>query len=710
LSTRRRVEFELVGTGSNIEAILNRVTAGINRVGSSGRSTNKELGLIDKQLMAIGTTARYALAGSFVFGITSAIGKLTDFQNKLAQVAALAGRVTGGTYTAPSGNLLGDIGSQAIIESNKLGIAVSDIEDYMTRFYSSFADQARGKQGLTQLRVFSDEVARLQAALGTEAGDPQMLAGGIAGLVNQMPGGTRNIGRSTNKVSNLIWELLSRTPNITGRDVARDIGRVGATMQIANMTPEQAFAVWTQAGMAGGSSSVIGRGVAQLLGTSLLHPNTPDQLKAFQSIGLSTDPTTLRNMGGWRVLQQMMQAVAPHGARIRNKAALGNEDIADEDAVNAAGVSGVNLTLLYNLLGRQESVRQFVNILGAGGEQGLVGQLKHNNDAIKHNTAAQREAAAMGQRSLQTLGNSLGNIPLSIVRGPLNAASRPLAYGASHVSNLLAEHRTTTTVIEGLMGTALGVAGASKLIRGFRQARGGRASAAALGSAITAEELPALIAGQTPDGSRGNPFWVMIAPASWLVGSPGGFSSGTGNGPPPPRGGNWLTKLKSLGGYGAAAWSRIGWLGAGTAAAAASIPPAFEFIANRFTGSSRGVPAGHPLLEHFARMGGAMGGTTAPGQMPSGAQQSILNEFASGMIGAARAEALLSLLDRKQGQGVSGAVFGRADGSMDVTVRLVDSQGRTIATQKKGGVPVKWWPQTGAPTSSGKPGTKKGSH
>lgn len=703
MSTRRRIEFELVGNAGSIEAVLNRLNSGITRTGYGARGLNRDLGMVEKQLMAIGTTARYALAGSLVFGITGAISKLAQFESQLGTVASLAGSLDSrsGRYTAPGDSFIERVGDQAVLTSNKLGIAVDDIQNYMTRFFSAFdLDRMGGRQKLAALGQFVDEVGRLQAMLGPEAGDPQQLAGGIAGLVRQIPGGGRNIGKTTNRVANLVSLMLATTPNITGRDVARDIGRVGATMQIANMSPEQAFAVWSIAGRAGGSSSVIGRGVSQLLGTSLLNPSTPAQMKAFSQAGLPTDPTTLRNMGGMRVLSQMLRAVAPRGARVRNPAALNDENLDDTTGIAASGTKGINLTLLYNLLGRQESVRQFIALIAQGGVPALQQQIKLQEKANKNNAVREREEAAIRRRALLAAGMSAANLPLTLMRGfrwPLEHLAAPPIIATS---NAATRHPGITHAAEYTIGAALGVAGARKLIGRFKRGGIGGAASGAAGAAIAAEEMSSLVGGGATDGTRAKPYWVMISPASWMVGTPGGFGS-----PVPGTPGSSSSLMKKLFGGGVAGAKSLGFKGLGVAGAALAIPESWNWLMGQFQGNTRAIPKGHPLLSRFSD--NQFAGGLNPGRMPSGAEQSVLNQFANNMIGTPRAEALLRLLESRRGAGVAGAQFSRTEGSMDVTVRLVDSQGRTIGVQKKGGVPVKMWPATGTPTAQGKSGTRK---
>lgn len=677
----RRLSVEITGNSRGLEAALNRINAGLGQTQSRVRAANTEMSLMQKQLLAIGTTARYALAGMFVFGVTSAISRLTDFANQLGQVAALAGTLNRqtGHYTGPSQGILAGIGDMAILESNKLGIATNDIQSYMTRFFSSF--QPPPGKSKSELKGFVDEVARLQAMLGAEAGDPQQLAGGIAGMVNQIPGGRRNIAGTTNRVANLISFMLAETPNVTGRDIARDIGRVGATMTQANMSPEQAFAVWGLAGKAGGSSSVIGRGIAQLLGTSLLHPTTPGQQRAYASIGLPSDPNMLAKMGGMQVLLRMMNRVGT-GVKIKNKGALGNENIDDETALQAAGVTGANRTLLYSLFGRQESVRQFINLIGQGGTKALRDYIQVQNRATKANAAREREDAANRQRALARFTTARQNIGLGLARGiewPLENVVAPAVGG---VSNVITKHKTATDIALSALFGAFALKRGASLLRSFK--RGGASPGTELASTLLATEaMPNVLAGGTTDGTRANPYWVIIHPDSWYVGSPGGNTGLYGpNSPPGGGGAKWLKRIPPI--------IPVG--GIASAAAASAVAAPFVLAGVDFYNSR----VGH---------GGARSVSMQQRMSPSQSLSKLLMD--KGGLSWAMTK------DIEQGyhrRGLGDPVIVRMqadDVHQQFTIKLVDAQGRTIKIEDKKGVPMKFSAVT-SPTYKGKNKSKRG--
>jgi hypothetical protein len=671
MSQRRTVEYVFTGSTRGFEAAQNRILSGLGRLQTQSRRTSGELGMIDQQMRAIGTTARYAFAGAFIFGITGAIQRLTDFQNQLGTVASLAGTINNqGNYQAPSNNFLGSVGDQAMLAANRVGVATDDVQNYMSRFFSTFQYTNRDHQrALADMRAFTGEVTRLQATMGIEAGDPQQLAGGIAGFVNQIPGGRRNIPKTTNRVANMILELTAATPNITGRDISRDIGRIGATMSQTGMTPEQTFSVWAQAGRAGGSASVIGRGIAQMMG-NLLHPNTPTQQQAYLGVGLPTDPNSLRQMGAMNVLQRMIRATVTGPIAAQNANALNNENIDDPtQAIAAANVRGIDLNRVYGLFGRQESARQFVNLLAQGGVKGLQDFIRTLKQAEDQNRAGQRERAALNQRELARFGVARQNISLGLARGAAYPLEHIVAPPIIAASDALAGHPHIRQAADAALGAVLLRSGIRRFLRGRAGAAGG---ASAAGLAIAAEEAPALLAGGAhPTGSRDNPIWVMISPASWFVGSPGGFASpaGTGEGTSVGMGRRLFNRLRPALPLATAGGAEIA---IPTAMAGASVAEAYWLTR-------------HQPVPHAAR---------GSNRWDTDQQRAIAmaDSFANKMTGFNADRAL-----RVEGQA-----------NADLTVRLVDAQGRQITVQEHKGVPVKIWGANQMPTSQGKRGTKKG--
>lgn len=697
MSFVQRLELRITGNASGLRSALNQGSAGLTQFASGMRRGSAEASVFQKQMLAIGTTARYALAGTLIFGITGAISRLGDFKAQLGTIEAYASDMNRRGQLRGVGSSINQIATDAILTSNRLGIAVTDIEDYMARFWSSFNPPGNQNQRIAAMNQFVNTVAGLQAIMGAEAGDPQAMAGGIAGFINAIPGGRNNIPASTRRVSNLILQLARTTPNITGQNIAQDIGRMGAGMQMGGLTPEQVFAVWGTAAMAGGAPSVIGRGVAQLLGTSLMHPRTPAQIQTYAAAGLPTTATELRNVGGWNVLKRLMTYVAPKKATLTNPNALGDENLDAATALQQAGIKGVNLTALYNMFGRQESVRQFVNILAQGGVPALEKFVTSLKVAEKSNLEAQMEKMVVGQRFIQQFNTARQNLSMSLVSGVAPILKYGLTAPTKFLSDTAARHTTGTEIVAGsalALGSAaalrkLGVFGKFGRFGGVLGKLGG-AQQMALGSAISAEELPAAISGGVADGSRGNPYWVIISPLSWSVGSPGGFMS---NNPTKDPGG------------GSSVFSKFGKvLPVGVGLASATAVAAGMVLASKSATGGRTPASNRINRKLFPNLSEAL--NQDPTGLP-GWERTVLHMQESKTIPNKLAEALIAAWNKPVSwQGREIQVKGEAKG--EFIIKLVDKNGREVIEVVKKGVPITLKGLPVYPSAQGKPKSRKG--
>lgn len=684
MSSVRRLGVEFYGNASGFISASNRVFYGTNRVAQGFRSAARDSNLLSNQVKAMGTTMRYAFAGQVVFGVVAALGRLKDFEVQLGTINSLAGQIDRQGKLRGIGSTLDDLGSDAILTANKFGVATTDIETYMERFYSSFQPGNRSKQAMKGLAdQWASTIAGLQAILGTEAGDPSELGGGIAGFIAAIPGGKNNLGQSMSRIANLIAYITSATPNIKGTDISRDIGRMGSVMKLARLSPEELFALWGTAAEKGGSASVIGRGITQLAGASIMHPKSPEQLAAFGQAGLPTDPNQLRKLGGFAVIEKLLT-----------------------HAANGPG-NKPDVSFLFNAFGRQESVRQFVNLLGKEGPDALKRFLKGLQQAEKQNLYQQRVDLAMQRRGLAQLSESFQNIGLSLVRGlegPLGA----VGVGVKFLSDELAKHRTLTKAAVGVgvtlassralaklgafnganrwLGRAESQAGAAGLTgrmkwagRGLKLLSGmSAAERAAASAALMTEEAPAVLAGGAADGSRANPYWVIISPWSWSVGSPGGdnpFSQTNPNNP----GGTKLPPVIAGGKFGR--FVKGGLLAAGTVIGADLAWKYGNKVGNYLNGG------GHPYLD--------------PKNMTP-AQRAKWNAGQWVDIPHKKSGAL----DFAMRRAVQLPHSIRIHGAVDVTTKMTDKNGQVVAIGKAQ-APVQLWGPNVFSSAGGKPGSRK---
>jgi hypothetical protein len=745
--------------GDQLRADLQRNIGGLTQFNQRLNDSGRKLGAWGQQMKAIGTTIRYALAGAAVYGVASAVTNLGEFEQALGNIDSLAARVDQNGNLRGLGGQLDQVGDFALETSSKFGVAVTDIEQYMQRFYSSF-DAPAGARGIAQMRGFTNEIAQLQIALGGEVGDPAQLASGIAGLIHAMGGGAlRDIPGSTRRISNIIAETTRISPVLTGTDITRDIGRLGAGLNVSRMTPEQVFAIYGTASQAGGSPAVIGRGISQMISAGLVPGHLQKrQIAAFQQAGLPTDANSLRNLGGWEVLMRMMHAVQQGPIRVRNPQALRDEGLDDQEAIQQSGVQGINMNLAANLFSRQESFRQFINLLAVGGPRALDNFIGSIKDGEKQNRSAQRAEIANQRRFFQRLQETQRNIGIEFLRGfapvfsgyarvlggvgstAMRIGPTGLVAGAGGVvAASVASRLLFNTGLTGLAGRGVGrIPGVGPLLGRLGLGRlASRSSELAAASLIGAGPNVLQSSGIQGAGSRANPFWVVIDPLSWFMpgapsdrtAGPGGGGGGGGGHRPP-----WIIPPFIRG-----AGARLGPSAAQLGRFAPELA-ALPDIASIATGHSpfhdpSGNMAHYPaLIRRFFRLDrsnrlvprpgtprsvinaldASRGSGRILGFLPGGNRDPNINK-AEGLIENAIRQQRFA--DRQRsgvgaGAGAVGAVVGEAD--LSLTIGLTAEGKRLLKVDDdKIHVPVKLWPvqTTGGakPSSKGKAKVPRGS-
>jgi hypothetical protein len=337
---------------------------------------------------------------------------------------------------------------------------------------------------------------------------------------------------------------------------------------------------------------------------------------------------------------------------------------------------GLNVTTLLNLFGRIQSVQQFVNILSQGGVPGLEKMVKQMDKFSNSTLASQRAQDALRQNGLKILNNAFQNISLSLVRS-LNMPLSQFGHVVARASDEIARHRTTTTAVEAAGATAIllrllgrtatfGPVVSKIPLLGRLAGAGGKAAA----SAIMAEETGNVIAGGQADGSRANPFWVIISPYSWAFGT-GGLGQpigGGGKGGKTVKTAEQIAKDATSAGGAASIASRLGLVGVGAAALPAAIT----------------IGGGYEAIKH--------GGTSTAKQIQDAKKR---NDY------------MLDLLRKRQAAERSQKIAVSGKAHVEITAQLVDKNGNEVGIMQKKGVQIDLTKDT-APQAQGRAGVRKG--
>jgi len=684
-----------VSHGQQLRADLNQIKSGFSQVNQATGQSGKQLGYWGQQMRALGTTIRYALAGSVVYGVITAISSLSQFQVKLGEIDAIATQVTSSGKLKGVGNELENLGTDALKMSVKFGLAVTDVQEYMRSFYSAF-DAPSGKAGVKQASGLADMMSQFTVAAGAdEMGDPKQMIAGISALM-----GGKYKPKRGQQMGSMLYAMLQESPTLWGQDVATSVGQLAPAKIAGRMTPEQIFAVLLQASKAGGSPGMITQNVRQLLTQSLVAPKSAASKAMMQQYIGTSDPNQLYKIGEDKVLKTLLRVLGGN-VKVRNPKALNSADFTtDQDVpamMNAAGVSGgANLTAIYKLFPRLQSARAFLNLIATGGAEGLEKAAKLLVEAEKKNTLGLAARRANDQRYLLQFASATKAVSVQSMRG-LNFILKPAAKaGTSVVQSALknlSPHELTG--IEALLAgggiTAMLLKRAGKLGKGA--SRGvGLAQAELIGGGISGAFQSA------GTGARAAPFWVIIDPISWYMsGAPsGGSGPNPGGKTIPPVGGFWKSgwgkKLGRVGGSTAA-------IGVLDAAILLSTPGSEEQTGRH--GAARRLAAAQrfPLLNKEL---GKLGAGKFAGNLSMQQQLEVkaLESYIEGKTPAKNVENWLKIQRREARQQTAAQ---KMIGEAVVTINLkADSiLGKAVKNaDQQVTVPVTLWPWSGAPAGT----------
>lgn len=737
-TTNRRLQVDVVGNVSGFTAAMGRVNSGITQVGQGFKYATGQGGAMENQLRAIGTTARYALAGQLVFGITGAISKLSQFQVQLGNIQTVATQL-GGQEGLKN---IGSLGDSLIDISTKTITPVQTLTDTVTKLYSSISSPVNTKtiEDLTELLAKTARVSQVA--------NPGDLVSSLIGGVNAygLPSGSGKLQGSVLTLANQFKRVLQASINVTGEDYSTYAGNLYKSAAQDKLTPAQTGALVIQASQFGGSASSIVQNLSQML-VYLKNPKTKVNQAAYRAAGI--DPNNVSSMNGYDVITKLINHAIKLGG-VKGAKSMTSDDIQNlpnGTTLAGMGISGAGAKFIEQAFGRIQSQRTLVTLVNAQMKKPLDDWVKYvqsGGDGAKEiDKSFQRFA---DQAPLSAFSNALGNATLHLTKDFATYTLNPAARVGNKAVTALGDHKDARVALEALAGTMLagralksifpnsGIIGSLAGKKGIGRLIFGKVGSKAgglAGTAIEGEEAANIASGGAVDGTRSNPFWVVISPWSWQFGNqgPGGIGFGP-SGPTPNTGDHLLNDLKKAGGGAAlaAGLRTVGLRGAlvvgGTALDAATVGlGAYKYFSN--PGKKIMVPGGDKLSS------GASWAWAA--EHPVGDVQKTLGDiFGHGNGGisfdavtAVKSNHLFDGLNLNQNQGNSllyalshlggpsahnvkqlVEVAGQAQG--EFKIQMVDANGNVIKTVTEKGVPVKIWTKAGHPQAQGKPGSRKG--
>jgi len=330
---------------------MGQVRGGLQGLGRGARTAGRDTGYLNNQIRALGTTMRYALAGTLVFGLTRSVGQLSEIQKQMGLIAAIGGQT--GNQVAQTGDEIRQASIEAITP-------IQDMNNAVINFLSTVNDAPRN-----QVVPMVTEIAKA-ATLAQVSAEDATKAFTTMNVAFQRPVNLDSI----QDVAQQFFILTKRAPGgvAAGKEVIQQLGQLSAIYAAGRGTPAQLFAHTLGALRFGIPPAQAGRGVA-FMAQTLAFPekNVKEARLALQSSGITSD--TVQQKGVHWALMKVLGEAKSRGIKGNFNKALAMTD--DEFAEGMAGgpgaptlgVTGPGLKYLGTVFRRIHALRSALALL-----------------------------------------------------------------------------------------------------------------------------------------------------------------------------------------------------------------------------------------------------------------------------------------------------------------------------------------------------------
>lgn len=585
----QRIGVQFVAYGGNVNSFMSSLNGQLTNTGRVAAQSQRQLGIFNRTLTAIRTTARYAFAGSIVFGAVNAVRGLAQFQSQLGDINSVLNTTEG---------QIDRLGDRLLTFSTQTATPVGDLQDSVRNIVSTMG-QLEPEQLTTFAKLFS------QGARVAET-DAYNFGNTVMGMRNAFNLSTKDM----QGIANEFVQTITDSAGTTGDEWAKFSGRLVAGASNAGVSLEEMNAMFVLMSRQGGTAATNIRHLSQLL-MNIRNPGAGHQ-KFWDQLGLTK--TAMSHMNGVQILERVFQAIRQKGGIGKMGTMTEDQLLALEQGEGRTGITGPASILLSNMVGRMESRRALAVLFNQWnnpdprnpgfrgevvrqqrsfrGEQGVrdIQTVEQAFDRWLKRNQMQQAALAVSNLSTVMLNNftpAFSAMSRSITKFSLWLGGEGGKQIHDFVGGMVDRIPGSIKGRAGLIGAGAGVGGLAALLLS-RRLRG--VARTGLGAALTAEALPNAVAG-IANGTRAAPFWVVIHPESQLFGG-GGFGGGFGPGRPTGTSGKpgWASRFGSWakGGIGAA----LGAVGRGgkVGRAALGAEGLFLTLAAMTQGSKWGVP------------------------------------------------------------------------------------------------------------------------
>lgn len=472
------------------------VAQGIGGIGRSLQQTSSLSDRFNSQWRAIGTTMRYAIAGSVIFGLASMVSQLKDVQQQLGLIQAIGspgGRVFSDQGVTRLGNQLQKSAQDALTPINEVNDATVNLlstvqnvpESDIPSIITNIGQAAKLSQ--TPIEDLTKAATTMNIAFGraNNARTISQFTRMWFGLIQEAPGGVSAAPEIANQLAPLASMFALGQGPVSGRNSqAQMLGDVLAVLRTGS-TPSTGL-----------------RGLTYLL-QSIIQP-TGGARKALAGIGIT--PQSIEREGVQANLMRLLRTITHTGDA--NRIGHMTDDQIDQldQGGNLPGIPAAEMARLREMIPRIHGIRAAVILAGQlrstsqrkslEEDINLMGQEQQNQVDDVHNMARAWEDFRKRSR-LQEATIAIQRMKLQVAQ----AFEPVLNLGANAISGtarVAGRHRTATEIAA--LGLA-GIAGAAGLRRFF-----GISAGSGIARAEAIRDIGSPGAGNSPE----NPLYVIV--------------------------------------------------------------------------------------------------------------------------------------------------------------------------------------------------------
>lgn len=532
--------------GGNVVSQLNSYASGFGRLGQSINDNTQMSSRLNNQWRAIGTTIRYAIAGTAIFGLQQMVRELSQVNTQLGQMQALTDIGQGQRFNdTQMGQLLNGLMETSVDTITPL----SDVNDAAINFLSTV--QGVKANELPQMLSDIGIAARLSQAdmeSVTQAATTMQIAFGrkvntasvgqfsrmFQWLIGTAPGGTA-AGSTISQAMPGLASMFQLAPGRTGTAASRQAQMMSLTQGVL---------------MTGMPAATGMRGLTYLL-QSIAQP-TGGAKTALAGIGIT--PQFVQQQGIFAGVMKLLHTISPVSrGQAKQLGAIPDETL---DATNTLpGIPANELTALRTMIPRIHGIRAAIILASQLQQRGdvqsiaqdLTDYMKVQNVNSEQAKKVAKAAADFRRRAkLEDAATALHNAGLQLAR-----AFDPLlergAGGILGATSAMRHHPRLTRDVALGAGGFLAAVGAARLVPGLssRIPFLGKLSGASGQAFVKGRAIEDQLAGSGQRGfSPGLPLYVIVV---------GQVFGGATPGPTPtPGGGGLFSKIRGWGGWAAA--------------------------------------------------------------------------------------------------------------------------------------------------------------